>query len=388
ILKKFGIAVRRRGYRAFFVKAPQRYRPIAFDVEGDASSASYFWAIEAISGTPVDIRNAPRFNKTSQQPDMAMRSILKKSALPDIIDCRDFPDSAMTLAVYLAFRKGKFRLTGLQNLRMKECDRLRALVTELNKIGCRTHEEDDGMTIYGAPDSLHGAHIKTYNDHRMAMCFGVAGFFIQGITIENPSCVSKTYPKFWRDLAALKKDFSEKNIILTGMRGCGKSALGAALAKAEGRRFIDIDAVVERRARKSIGEIVAARGWRYFRALESEAVDRISRVRHAVIATGGGTLMRKKNAEALKKTGKIIWLDCPVSILKKRLAGNQTRPALTPKGHFLRELSAVYRKRKKRYHYCADAVLDVSLQTSDAATDFMKKKETLGKIIRRWGLLP
>ncbi len=152
-------------------------------------------------------------------------------AMTTTIDCSDFPDSAMTLAVLYAFRKGKTRLTGLANLRVKECDRLAALATELNKIGCKTRELKDGLEIRGNPDKLRPATINTHNDHRMAMCFGMAGIALPGLKILNKQCVKKTYPNFWKDLVEIRKNLRERNIILTGMRGTGKQSWAASSRK-------------------------------------------------------------------------------------------------------------------------------------------------------------
>mgnify|MGYP001619965833 CR=1 FL=1 len=111
------------------------------------------------------------------------------------------PDGAMTLAVVVAFAKGKSKFTGLTTLRLKETDRLKALSAELSKIGCDCQETKDGLIINGNPQKLHGSSILTYDDHRMAMCFAIAGSKIPGISINNPSCVNKTYPGFWRDIS-------------------------------------------------------------------------------------------------------------------------------------------------------------------------------------------
>lgn len=393
IMEHFGIRVKRSGYKKFFVKAPQQYRAKRFEIEGDASSASYFWAISALTGEPIEIINIP---KNSKQADVIPRKSGIYKHLTNSynlqpttynLNCRDFPDSSMTLAMLAAFRNGKTVLTGLANLRVKECDRLHALAVELRKIGACVKERRDGLEITGNPEKLKSAKIKTYNDHRMAMCFGVAQFFIPDIKIENPSCVKKTYPNFWKDLADLKKKFLQKNIILTGMRGSGKSRLGALVGRSLGRRFIDIDELLEKRAGRSIAEFVEKYGWKSFRRLEQKVVQSLRHVHSAVIATGGGTLMYSQNAKILKENGRIIFLECAVPSLQKRLAGNMERPALLGLVDFLSELPAVYEKRGKKYHAVADAVLNASHQTRDKKKDLEKKHKKLLHIIGRFGLL-
>jgi len=119
------------------------------------------------------------------------------------IDLNALPDAAMTVAVLAAFCKGATRIYNVANLRVKETDRLRALATELRKIGAVVTELPDGLHIDGNPETLHGAEIATYDDHRMAMCFGMAGARLPGIRIQEPACVAKTYPGFWDDLQSV-----------------------------------------------------------------------------------------------------------------------------------------------------------------------------------------
>jgi len=116
------------------------------------------------------------------------------------IDLNALPDAAMTIAVLAAFCQGETRIYNVANLRVKETDRLRALAIELQKLGVTVTEYPDGLHIHGNPEALHGAEIATYDDHRMAMCFGMAGARLPGIRIQEPGCVAKTYPGFWEDL--------------------------------------------------------------------------------------------------------------------------------------------------------------------------------------------
>jgi 3-phosphoshikimate 1-carboxyvinyltransferase len=116
------------------------------------------------------------------------------------IDLNALPDAAMTVAVLAAFCQGETRIRNVANLRVKETNRLHALTTELGKIGVNVTELADGLQIAGNPAALHGADIATYDDHRMAMCFAMAGARLPGLRIQEPACVSKTYPAFWDDL--------------------------------------------------------------------------------------------------------------------------------------------------------------------------------------------
>ena len=113
----------------------------------------------------------------------------------------DVSDTAQTLAAIAPFADGPTRVTGIGFIRRKETDRVRAVVSELRRLGIRAEEEDDGFVVYpGAPEP---AEIETYEDHRMAMSFAVAGLVAPGIRIRNPACVSKTFPRFFEVLATL-----------------------------------------------------------------------------------------------------------------------------------------------------------------------------------------
>jgi 3-phosphoshikimate 1-carboxyvinyltransferase len=111
-------------------------------------------------------------------------------------------DTVMTLAVVALFASGMTRIRNVGHIRYKETDRIAALATELRKLGATVEEQSDGLVIF-PPPSLSPARIATYDDHRMAMSFAVAGIKSEGVTILDPGCVAKTYPGFWDDLAKL-----------------------------------------------------------------------------------------------------------------------------------------------------------------------------------------
>ena len=116
-------------------------------------------------------------------------------------------DTVMTLAVVALFADGVSRIRNVAHIRHKESDRIAALATELRKLGAEVEELPDGLVINPPPlDRLHGASIATYDDHRMAMSFAMAGLRIPGVTILDPGCVAKTYPGFWDDLDRIRGD--------------------------------------------------------------------------------------------------------------------------------------------------------------------------------------
>ena len=215
IMARFGVEVKHDDYRLFRIPGRQVYTARDYVIEGDASSASYFWGLAALLGQGMCVTNVPpdsvqgdtRFLQVltrmgctvSQRQGWHVAGPQQLQALGDI-DLNALPDAAMTVAVLAAFCRGETRLCNLANLRVKETDRLRALATELRKIGAAVTELPDGLHINGDPAALHGADIDTYDDHRMAMCFGMAGARLPGMRIREPDCVAKTYPGFWDDL--------------------------------------------------------------------------------------------------------------------------------------------------------------------------------------------
>ena len=200
----FGAAVEPAGDAAWRV-APTGYRATDFAVEPDASAATYLWAAEALTGGAIDLGFAPA---SSSQPDAQARDLIARFPhLPPAIDGSQMQDAVPTLAVLAAFNETPVRFTGVANLRVKECDRLAALATELSRIAPGLgREEGDDLVVASDPalsGAIRPARIETYSDHRIAMSFALAGLRTHGITILDPGCVAKTYPGYWADLASL-----------------------------------------------------------------------------------------------------------------------------------------------------------------------------------------
>ena len=215
VMNKFGINVKNLNYSAFIIKNNKKYEAKNYIIEGDASSASYFFAAAAITKGRVMAKN---INPNTKQGDIKFVDILKKmgcnvrkgknfvevkgARLKSVdVDMNNIPDVVPTLAVTALFAESKSYLRNIANLRFKETDRLRALSTELKKIGGDVEEVQDGLKIKRR--RLRKAIIETYNDHRMAMSFAVAGLAISGIRIKNPNCVNKSFPDFWKKFKKL-----------------------------------------------------------------------------------------------------------------------------------------------------------------------------------------
>jgi 3-phosphoshikimate 1-carboxyvinyltransferase len=176
-----------------------------FAVEPDLSSASYFPATQYICGGQIIVAGKP---ERSLQVDGEFPRFLPPPANP-VSRLSDLGDSVMTLAICALFGKNTLVVKDAAHLRVQETDRIKAIVTELRKVGGEkaAQETDDGFIVNPVPlKELHGADIETYNDHRMAMCFSVLGLKVPGIRIKNPSCVSKTFPNFFEKLEQLRQE--------------------------------------------------------------------------------------------------------------------------------------------------------------------------------------
>ncbi len=214
VMDSFGAKVTASEALNHFTIPTGGYTAREYQVEGDASSASYFFAAAAVTGGRVTVSNVP---SPSLQGDTALVDILAKMGctversqngitvtgtdeLQGVeVDMGDCPDVVPTLAVVAARAKGRTVVNNIAHLRIKECDRLHVMATELAKLGVHTEETDDTLIIDGVgPDgALHGAEIETYNDHRIAMSFAVAGLTVPGINILGEECVVKSFPDFW-----------------------------------------------------------------------------------------------------------------------------------------------------------------------------------------------
>jgi 3-phosphoshikimate 1-carboxyvinyltransferase len=169
-----------------------------FSIDADYSSQSYFWAAESMFG--VSFTQWPTASPVGFQIDANFYNYIHKQ-LPQFTSKKtDLGDSIMTAIVLAPFAGYEVNFTDLKPLRLQETERVVALRTELTKCGAKVVEEGDTLTVY--PSQLHGAEIKTYNDHRMAMCFAILGLKVPGIKIKNPACVKKTFPNFFQKLAA------------------------------------------------------------------------------------------------------------------------------------------------------------------------------------------
>lgn len=220
VMADFGIEVNcTEDYSTFNI--PQgSYQCREYQIEGDASNASYFWASAAVTGGRVTVSNVPvpslqgdamlvpllgRMGCEVQRTQGGITLVGPEKLSPLTVDMGNMPDVVPTLAVVASFADGTSVINNIEHLRIKECDRLSAVVTELGKLGVEVEETKDTMTIHGRGGAgMHGAEIETYEDHRMAMSLAVAGLRVKGVKITGEDCVAKSFPDFWERFALLK----------------------------------------------------------------------------------------------------------------------------------------------------------------------------------------
>jgi 3-phosphoshikimate 1-carboxyvinyltransferase len=221
MIKDFGGRIDIHGRSLFHIPGRQRYSRTVYQIEADASAASYFFAAAAITRGRVcveglganslqgDIRFAALLKTMGCQVEVSEQSdgryfCIRGGPLRGIdVDMNDISDTVMTLGAVALFADGPTTIRNVAHIRHKETDRLAALAAELRRVGAEVEEFADGLRI--TPRALHGAEVETYNDHRMAMSMALVGLKVPGVVIKDPGCVAKTYPDFFSDLEKLRE---------------------------------------------------------------------------------------------------------------------------------------------------------------------------------------
>ena len=216
VMAAFGVQIISEDYKFFGIEGGQQYQPRVYAIEPDASNASYFFAAAALTGGRVTVQH---LNLDSAQGDLEFVYILEQMGcqitvsgtgitvtgprqLKGIdVDMRTISDTSLTLAAIAPFADGKVSIRNIEHTRWQETDRIHAMVTELRKLGVPVVEHRDGLEISPAP--IKPAAIDTYEDHRVAMAFSLVGLKTSGVRINDPECVSKTFPDYFQVLREL-----------------------------------------------------------------------------------------------------------------------------------------------------------------------------------------
>ena len=216
VMEAFDVRVVNEDYRYFRVEGGQQYQPRTYNVEPDASNASYFFAAAAITSGRVTVKH---LHLDSAQGDIQFVHVLEQMGCQVTVsnmgitvtgprqlkgvdvDMRAISDTSLTLAALAPFADSKVTIRNIEHTRWQETDRIHAMVTELRKLGVPVVEHQDGLEI--SPTSITSAAIDTYEDHRMAIAFSLVGLKANGIRINDPECVSKTFPHYFDVLEKL-----------------------------------------------------------------------------------------------------------------------------------------------------------------------------------------
>ncbi|TFK37120.1 Shikimate dehydrogenase [Crucibulum laeve] len=403
MMKTFGVEVHRRtdpatGKKLDIYNIPKAVyvNPEVYNIESDASSATYPLAIAAITGTSCTIDNIgtaslqgdARFAKevlekmgcsvtqtetstTVQGPPIGQLKAIEE------VDMEVMTDAFLTATVLSAVAQGKTRILGIANQRVKECNRIRAMIDELEKFGVETVELDDGLEVIGKPikELKQDISVHCYDDHRVAMAFSVLSTVIGG-TIEEKRCVEKTWPNWWDDLenkigikvegvdlASISSEASasgtqnhdaDASVVLIGMRGSGKTFVGEHAASALGWTCVDADTHFEIKHKVNVREYVHQHGWAAFRDAEAIILKELleEKTQKHVISLGGGIVETSAARDLLKQyaaaKGPVVHISRPIDEVVKYLGVETSRPA------YGEPITEVYRRRAPWYSECCN----------------------------------
>ncbi|KAF2148827.1 Pentafunctional AroM protein [Myriangium duriaei CBS 260.36] len=405
MMASFGVQVLRSETEANVYHVPkQAYtNPSEYEVESDASSATYPLAIAAITGTTCTV---PNIGSSSLQGDARFAvEVLRPmgckveqtatsttvtgpspgtlSPLPDV-DMEPMTDAFLTASVLAAVAApnkngATTRIRGIANQRVKECNRIQAMEDELGKFGITCRQFDDGLEIDGRGLDLQEAKsdIHCYDDHRVAMSFSVLATAVPHPTVlDERECVGKTWPGWWDQLNQIFKvrlegtnpttkhnetlpngvqvGHPQRSIIIIGMRGAGKTTTGGWMSRILGWPLIDLDTELENTVGMTIPELIKARGWDGFRAEElALAKNMVKEKPHGYIfATGGGIVEMPDARELLKQHkasgGPVMHVTRDIQMVLDFLNIDKSRPA------YVEDLLGVWLRRKPWYEECSN----------------------------------
>ncbi|KAH9878137.1 hypothetical protein J1614_003354 [Plenodomus biglobosus] len=402
MMASFGVQVERAASDPNTYHIPNKpyTNPSAYEVESDASSATYPLAIAAITGTTCTVPNIgsgslqgdARFaievlrpmgckveqSKTSTTVTGPPRGELK--AVKEI-DMEPMTDAFLTASVLAAVASSNgtsttTRIYGIANQRVKECNRIQAMEDELAKFGVTCRQFDDGIEVDGRGYELDAPKvgIHCYDDHRVAMSFAVLALVAPApVLILEKDCTGKTWPGYWDSLNQIfKANFEgvelsthshgskaaskspDKSIFIIGMRGAGKTTAGGWAARTLGRPLIDLDTALEDHVGMTIPELIAARGWEGFRDEELQLLKRTVKEKPTghVFACGGGIVESPEARDVLvdwrKQGGIVLLVSRDITKVVEFLQIDKTRPA------YVEDIMPVWLRRKPFYDQCSN----------------------------------
>lgn len=419
MMADFGVVVTKDTVKEHTYHIPQGVycNPEEYVVESDASSATYPLAYAALTGNTVTV---PNIGSKSLQGDArfavdvlkAMGCVVEQTATSTTVtgvsslkaisvDMEPMTDAFLTACVVAAVAEGTTVITGIANQRVKECNRIEAMRVQLAKYGVVCRELEDGIEV----DGIDRSQLKTpvsvhsYDDHRVAMSFSLLSAIMAApVAIEERRCVDKTWPGWWdvlsgvfhvglegvtlaKTVAKAQPALAKPSVFIVGMRGAGKTHLGAQAANHLGYEFIDLDQLLEKELDTTIPQLIADKGWEHFRAEELRLLKQClsTKSQGYVISCGGGVVETKACRDALQtfKTlgGIVLHVHRPVSRILEYLNKDQSRPA------FVDDLEAVWQRRKELYRAVSSNVFFAP--HCDSAEASAKVQQMLGAFLDR-----
>ncbi|KAF2743758.1 Pentafunctional AroM protein [Sporormia fimetaria CBS 119925] len=402
MMAAFGVQVEtsQTGANTYHIPSKPYTNPAEYVVESDASSATYPLAIAAITGTTCTV---PNIGSASLQGDARFAvEVLKPMGCkveqtatsttvtgPPLgqlkavkeIDMEPMTDAFLTASVLAAVASSNgesktTRIYGIANQRVKECNRIQAMEDELAKFGVVCRQFDDGIEVDGRGYELDAptSGIHCYDDHRVAMSFGVLGLVApKPVLILEKECTGKTWPGYWDILNQLFKaklegveppraqsdghhsaKAHEKSIFIIGMRGAGKTTAGGWAARILGWPLLDLDTALEQHVGTTIPELIKTRGWEGFRDEELKLLHRTIKEKPTghVLACGGGIVEMPEARQALsdfqKNGGIVLLVTRDIQNVMSFLQVDKTRPA------YVEDMMGVWLRRKPWYQECSN----------------------------------
>ncbi|KAK5108547.1 hypothetical protein LTR62_008204 [Meristemomyces frigidus] len=411
MMRSFGVEVKRgRGSDGeledvYHVPRQKYVSPNEYEVESDASSATYPLAIAAVTGRTVTV---PNIGSASLQGDaefavkvlkpMGCRVVQTASSTTvsgpedgllkslDGVDMETMTDAFLTASVLAAVARpgGTTRIAGIANQRQKECNRIQAMRVELEKFGVLCRELPDGIEIDGiGRDGLRkaGKGVHCYDDHRVAMSFSILGLVApEGTLLDERECVGKTWPGWWDQLRQVfgvemegtepqksmtnghaingvhsspRDNETRKSIFIVGMRGAGKTTTGHWASSILGWPLIDLDTELEQSEGMSIPEMLKENDWDGFRTRETALLRKVMQEKSEghIFATGGGVVETPEARQLLidwQKEGTVLLVTRDIKSIMDFLHIDKTRPA------YVEDMMGVYLRRKPLYEECSN----------------------------------
>ena len=358
--------------------------PSTYTVEPDASSATYPLSISALFNTSIAVNHLSKatqgdayFAEQILKPlgcqvdytDKGVTSTHTTTKLKSLssVDMTLLTDAFLTAAVLFPFSSSPTNITGISNQRVKECNRLQAMIKGLALFKINAEEMQDGLKIQNSSISTPTDPINCQEDHRVAMAFSLLGL-LTGCTLNSRKCINKTYPEWFDTLVnvfnvkvegieldepQLESVDKQKNIYLIGMRGVGKSTIATMNAPLLDMKTVDVDEMILLRIKPefaSLSDYIHKNGWEAFRAIEYECLSSTTKLTNTIVACGGGIIENEQSRQLLMSV-ECIWIKQlqMESILSKSLTSNN-RPLYDTDPH------TVYLKRFPLYQQCCTLI--------------------------------